>query len=89
MDFYSPCPLFPVGDTLKSTTLSNSDGNSNKFPLEDDQLQTDNNQSLHPGTAPTQDQNDSYDESLSEDDGDDDELYGKLQADYLTNPVHG
>ena len=71
------------------------DGNSNKFShthnwdLEDDQLQTDENQSFHPDTAPIQDQNDSYDESLSEDDGDDDELYGLLQADYLTNPVPG
>ena len=55
---------------------------------DDDQLETDNNLSLYPATAQPIDQNDSYDESLlSEDDGDDDELYGLLQTASTTDPT--
>ena len=56
---------------------------------DDDQLEADNNLNLEPGTAmQPNDQNDSYNESpLSEDSGDDDELYGPLQAAYSTGPT--
>ena len=55
---------------------------------DDDQLETDTNLSLYLGTSQPIDQNDSYDESLlSEDDGNDDELYGLLQTAYSTDPI--
>ena len=55
---------------------------------DDDQLETDTNLSLYLGTSQPIDQNDSYDESLlSEDDVNDDELYGLLQTAYSTDPI--